>query len=122
MTRINELLRREIAEGLYKIVNDKGFDFAAVTVTHVVTSPDLRHARILVSIREHEDDRQHILNQLSRHRKDLQQAIRKHLHIKYTPRLSFEIDESIAEGDRVLDLISQIEHEEETDDDGAESE
>ena len=53
LVRVNELIKREVATALYRVMNEKGFDLSAVSVTHVITSSDLRTARVLVSIRDH---------------------------------------------------------------------
>jgi len=57
LTRVNELLRREIGVVLYRLLDRSQFDLAALTVTHVITSSDLRSARVLISIRGHEHER-----------------------------------------------------------------
>jgi ribosome-binding factor A len=109
--RINEMIRQEVAASLFRIVNEEGFDHSAVTVTHVITSPDLRHARVFVSVRGDESKKQDILRKLARHRKDFQSSVARNVVMKYTPHLAFELDESIARGDHVLDLISKMERE-----------
>ena len=111
LTRVNELLKREIAESLYRIVNEGSVDLSVVTVTHVVTSPDLRHARVLISIRTPDKERSHILSQIKSHRKAIQHLINKHTSLKYTPHLQFELDGSIEEGNKVLDILSHLEKE-----------
>ena len=51
ITRVNELLKREISSAFYKILApEERVDMAALTVTHVTTSRNLRHARVLISI------------------------------------------------------------------------
>jgi ribosome-binding factor A len=105
---VNELMRREIGQALFRMVTESGFDMAAVTVSHVVTSPDLRQARVLISIRDHAADRQVMLKMIRSHRKEIQAHINQCLQIKYTPRLSFSLDESIEKGDRVLDILSHM--------------
>ncbi len=109
LTRVNELLKREIASALYRVMNDGGFDFSAVTVTRVLTSSNLRTARVMVSIRDHQDERARMIHQLEHHRKAIQDMINRDLTLKYTPHLVFELDESIEEGDRVLRLILDME-------------
>lgn len=111
LTRVNELLRREIAAELFRVMNEGGFDMAAVTVTHVITSPNLRHARVLVSVRDHKDDRDEMLNLVKQHRKTIQQHLNKNTMLKYTPQLFFELDESIEKGDHVLSILSELESE-----------
>lgn len=107
--RVNELLRREIAAYLYRLINEGGFDMSAVTITHVVTAPNLRHARVFVSIRDHEFERKDMLDTITSHRLAIQKHINQTLHIKYTPHLEFELDKSLEKGDRVLNLISELE-------------
>jgi ribosome-binding factor A len=111
ITRINTLIQHEVAQQLYRVVNDPGYDPAAVTVTHVFTSSDLRHSRILVSIRGDEPRQRQLLNIIQRHRGELRSLLGKHVILKYTPQISFELDPSIAQGDHVLDIIRKIEDE-----------
>jgi len=108
LTRVNALLKREIAESLYRVFAGLDFDFAAVSVTHVFISSDLHTARVLVSIRGHEKDRRGILRQLQQHHGAIQKLLSKHVVLKYTPQLHFELDTSLEEGDHVLRLLEQM--------------
>lgn len=108
LTRVNELLRREIGSILYRLLDRSQFDLAALTVTHVITSSDLRSARVLVSIRGHERDRQAMLSRVQHLHGDIQQEIAKVVVLKYTPKLSFSLDTSIEVGDRVLDILAKL--------------
>ena len=120
LTRVNQLLKQEIAESLFRVVNDPGADIGAVTVTRVVTSSNLRQARVFLSIRGDEARQHHLLRKVMSHRRDIQESIARHVVLKYTPHVSFELDHSIEEGDHVLDLIQKIEveHPELLEDDG----
>ena len=109
LTRLNALLKREIAESLFHVMNAEPFDLAAVTITHVITNRDLRSARVLVSIRDHTQDRRQMLDALRRHRGEIQDLINRDLVLKYTPRLTFELDLSIERGDRILGLLAHME-------------
>ena len=106
--RLNELLRREISEALFRLINDRNFDLAAVTVTQVEISRDLRDATVRISIRDHEDDRERMLALIRGHRADIQAQVARDLTLKYTPRLVFRIDPSIERGDRILSLLSEL--------------
>lgn len=108
LTRVNELIRREIAEALFRLMTENRFDLSAVTVTHVLTSANLRQARVLVSIRDHKDERGTMLSMLRQHRVELQELINRNLGLKYTPRLSFELDTSLERGDQVLNLLNAM--------------
>lgn len=108
LVRVNELLRQEIATALYRVMNEEGFDLSAVTVTHVVTSSDLRTARVLVSIRDHRQERETMLKRLGRHAPRIQALIHQNVALKYTPKLTFALDESIEQGDRILQILSEM--------------
>ncbi len=109
LTRVNELLRREIGSILYRVMDRSVVDVAAVTVTHVVTSSDLRTARVLVSVRGDEALHHRALRHLQSLHGDIQAEVAKAVILKYTPRLNFELDRSLENGDRVLSLLSSIE-------------
>lgn len=109
LTRINELLKREIAETLYRELSDVEVDFANVTITRAIISADLRQAHIGVSVRGDEAEWRRTLRALHRHRPAIQAAVHRHMTLKYTPVLIFERDETIAAGDRVLQIIAELE-------------
>lgn len=106
--RLNALLRREIGEALFRLINDRDFDVSAVTVTQVEVSRDLRDATVRISIRDHEDERDRMLGVIRRHRNEIQKQVARNLTLKYTPRLVFRIDSSIEHGDRILTLLSRL--------------
>jgi ribosome-binding factor A len=83
-------------------------DAPAITVTHVLTSSNLRSARVLVSILGHEEDRAKLLQELEAHRIEIQNHIIRTVRLKYTPKLTFKLDTSLEEGDRVLELLQQL--------------
>jgi ribosome-binding factor A len=109
LTRVNELLKREIAAMLFRVVGEEGFDVSAVTVTHVEVSSNLRHARVYISIRDHEEDRGTMMRILRSKARGLQQHLRKTITLKYIPGLSFHTDDSIRSGARVLELLDKME-------------
>lgn len=108
LIRVNALLKREIGSFLFRIMHESRFDLSAVTITRVATSKDLREARVFVSIREHHADRERMLARLRHHRAEIQEHINATLVLKYTPRLTFELDTSVEEGDHVLNLLAQL--------------
>ncbi len=117
--RVNELLRREIAEALFHVLNEANLDLSAITITRVIASRNLRHARVLVSIRDNENRRAGILGVMAKHRVEIQTLINKDLSLKFTPRLIFELDPSLEKGDRVLSLLSKLEIEQEVRDEAS---
>lgn len=109
LTRVNELLKREIAEALYRHITQDGFDMSAVMITRVIVSSNLRSARVHVSIRDHRKDRGSMMSVLHKNAQSIQQHLRKNIVLKYIPRLHFEYDDSIESGDRVLHILDELE-------------
>ena len=108
LERVNALLRREVAEALFKVMASERVDMAAITVTRVETARNLRHAKVYVSIFGHEHERGTIMSRLTRKHGELQRLINRDLTLKYTPRLEFRFDDSIAKGDHILDVLSHL--------------
>lgn len=109
MKRVNVLLQREIAAGMYRVLRPGEVDLASITITEVSASRDLRQAKVMVSVRGHQSKRKRVLTLLRSHRKDFQDYVSQSVVLKYTPRLFFSLDSSIAKGNDVLDTISHIE-------------
>lgn len=109
--RVNVLIHHELAGLILRSVNEPDFNAAAVTITHVVTSPDLRHTRVLVSINAPPEKQRRMLGILKANRIALQHEMSRKVILKYTPQILFSLDESLAQGDHVLGLISKLEAE-----------
>lgn len=107
LTRVNELLKREIAGALYRVLNED-VDVGRITVTHVETAANLRRARVLVSVRGSETEEAACFGLLRRHRKDIQEIVSRNVVLKYTPQLMFVADNSMREGDRVLAMLDDL--------------
>ena len=111
MVRVNELLKREIAEDLHRNFSGTDFDAAALTVTRVECAPDLRDANVYVSIFGHQYDRHEMIHTLNRRRQEIIRMMIKRVKLKYTPRLQFHLDESLEEGDNILTILNELERE-----------
>ena len=111
LVRVNELLKREIAEDIHRNFSLSDFDTAAVTVTRVECAPDLRDANVFISIFGHEDERDRMISYLNRHRQEVIRLMIKRVKLKYTPRLHFILEESIEGGDRILSMLAEMERE-----------
>ena len=114
LTRVNELLKREIGTALFHIFADDEADLSTITITAVSASQNLRNAKVKVSIRDTDEKRAAVLAALQRHRPELQQLINKNLNLKYTPRLTFALDLSLEKGDHILQVLHELEGEEKT--------
>jgi ribosome-binding factor A len=103
MRRVNEALREVLSARIAEGLNDPRIGF--VTLTSVETSPDLRHARVYVSVLGDDTARTDTLAGLASAHGLLQQAIARELRMKRTPTLQFVFDESIDRGMRISELL-----------------
>lgn len=117
MRRVNEALREVLSARIAAGLKDPRIGF--VTVTAVETSPDLRHARVFVSVLGDELERSDTLYGLESSRGLLQSAIAAELRLKHTPTLQFAHDDALERGLRIRELLEQVDAEAgEPDDDG----
>ena len=105
MRRVNEAVREVLSARLAEGLKDPRIGF--VTVTAVETSPDLRHARVFVSVLGDADDRDRTLAGLASSHGLLQAEIARELRMKRTPTLDFVYDESIDRGMRITELLDE---------------
>ena len=103
MRRVNEAVREVVSARIAEGLRDPRIGF--VTVTGVETSPDLRHARVYVSVLGSEEERAATLEGLESAHGVLQQAVAGELRMKRTPTLQFVFDESIDRGMRITELL-----------------
>jgi ribosome-binding factor A len=103
MRRIDEVMRELIGSAIATELEDPRIGF--VTVTSVKTSPDLRSARVYVSVLGDEREREATLAGLRSSHGILQAAIARGARIKYTPRLSFHYDDGPERGVRLGRLL-----------------
>ena len=105
MRRVNESIKEILGDAIAAELKDPRIGF--VTVTGVDTSPDLRSARVYVSVLGDEDDRQRSLTGLRSSHGVLQRKIADAMRLKRTPTLTFEYDESVERGDRITRLLDE---------------
>ncbi|TVP78282.1 MAG: 30S ribosome-binding factor RbfA [Puniceicoccaceae bacterium] len=108
ITRVNELLRREVSEQMRRYYRA---DTAAITISEVSCSVDLRNARIYYSVLG-DDAAIAESHQLFRKiGKDLRQRVSKQVTLKYFPRFDYIYDPSLERGAGILDILDQLEQE-----------
>jgi ribosome-binding factor A len=105
MRRVDEAVRAVLSDAIAKDLQDPRVGF--VTVTGVKTSPDLRHARVYVSVLGDERARADSLAGLKSAHGFLQGRVAAELSLKHTPMLVFEYDESVDRGMRISRLLDQ---------------
>ncbi len=103
LLRVNEVLKRELSA---TIARDITFEKGLVTVNQVDVTPDLKNAHVFVSVLGANGTS--VIERLEAHRVALQSDLAKHVVLKYTPHLIFHLDDSIARGTRVIEILQEI--------------
>jgi ribosome-binding factor A len=107
MRRINEVLREVVGAAISGDLSDPRIGF--VTVTSVETSPDLRTAKVFVSVLGDEEEREATLAALRSSHGVIQSRIAAETRMKRTPTLTFRYDETIEQGVRISHLLEEDE-------------
>jgi ribosome-binding factor A len=105
MRRINGMLREVVGAAISTDLNDPRIGF--VTVTSVEATPDLRAARVYVSVLGSADERQATLAGLRSSHGVIQARIARETRMKRTPTLTFHYDETIERGVRISKLLDE---------------
>lgn len=107
LLRVRELLKREIGEAIRRElpVDQAGL----VTVNDVDVSGDLKNAKVYLGLLGNAEQKKTALDLLNKQRARIQALVAKSVVLKYTPRLKFLVDESVDRGNRVLQIIEELE-------------
>lgn len=103
--RVNALLRQELQQIIQREMTDPRVGFA--TVTAVETSPDLRHARVFVSVMGTDEEAEASLKALEDARPFLRHELAARTDLRFVPDLSFKRDTSIAQATRIGELLRE---------------
>ena len=104
--RVASLLKKEISTFLSREYRDPAYAF--ITVTNVHVSPDLRIAKIYVSIMGSPEKKDATLHMLENNKGEIRSFIGNQVRLKFTPSIHFFIDETMDRVERINQLIKQI--------------
>ncbi|MGO9614752.1 MAG: 30S ribosome-binding factor RbfA [Dissulfurispiraceae bacterium] len=110
-TRLSILLREEIADIVMRKVKDPRLGF--ITVTDVALSEDLKVAKVFISVMG-EGDKEITLKILNSARGLIRNEVSKRVRIKFIPSIEFRIDRSVERGNRIDQLLKELEEHHET--------
>ena len=107
LLRVRELLKREIGEAIRRElpVQQAGL----VTVNDVEVTGDLKNAKVYLGMLGNAEQKKTAFDLLHRNRTRIQSLVAKTVVLKYTPRLKFVMDASVDRGNRVLQIIEELE-------------
>ncbi len=103
--RVNELIQREISAILRQHHQSES---VAITVTEVRVAPDLRDARVFVTILGDADTVEKKLRWLRARSREIRQEMGKRIVLKYMPRFTYVLDDSAIRGSRILLLLDEV--------------
>jgi ribosome-binding factor A len=105
--RVRELLKREIGETIRREFNVA--DVGLISVNDVDLAGDLKSAVVYISILGNADQQKRGFLQLTEHRIRIQGLVGRAVILRYTPTLRFMLDDSVVRGNRVLQIIEELE-------------
>ncbi len=105
--RVNEQLREEISTLLTRQIKDPRLS-GLISITRVVTSGDLRSARVFISVMGGPETKKAALDGIQSAASFLRRELRDRINMRHTPFLTYELDESMEEADQVLRQLDQI--------------
>ena len=108
-SRVGDQIQAELASLLTREVHDPGIGF--LTITQVKLSPDLQQARVYYTSIGDSKARRESARALDRATPFLRRQIGQRLRLKRVPELSFFYDESIEQGDRVEQILQELQME-----------
>ena len=105
--RVRELLKRAIAEILRREINSE--ECGLMSINEVGVGNDLKSAIVFVGIVGSDAQRKRGAAKLKKERGHFQNLLAREVVLRYTPKLKFRIDDSIEQGNRVLQIIEELE-------------
>lgn len=107
LQRVRELLKREIGEAIRREFHVS--ECGLISVNDVDVAGDLKSATVFISILGNPEQQKRGFQMLNEHRVRLQGLMGRAVVLKYTPKLKFAFDDSIGRGNRVLQIMEELE-------------
>ena len=110
MEKVQKLARQVLGEAIHDL-KDPRIGFATVTAVRI--TPDLRHARVLVSVLGDEDQQAETMKGLASAKSHLRGELGRQVRMKYLPELTFELDHQTEQAEHLEEIFRKIHEEEE---------
>lgn len=108
VSRVAELIKREVSQMLIHDIKDDRVGSGMVSVTDVVVSGDLQHAKIFVSVYGSEEAKSETMAGLKSATGYVRSELGQRVRLRRTPEVIFQEDPSIERGTKVLSLLNQL--------------
>ncbi|SFA73466.1 MULTISPECIES: 30S ribosome-binding factor RbfA [unclassified Bacillus (in: firmicutes)] len=109
-TRVGEQMKKELGDIIGRKIKDPRIGF--VTVTDVQVTGDLQQATVYISVLGGEEQRENTLKGLAKAKGFIRSEIGQRIRLRKTPEIIFEFDESFEYGNRINNLLHQLQKEE----------
>ena len=109
--RVNELLRQEISQLLSRQVKDPRLT-GVISITQVRTTHDLRSALVSLSVMGDAAAKRDALEGIQSAATFIRKELKDRVALRYVPFLSFEVDNSLEEADKLLQIMNQLRNDE----------
>ncbi|OON91502.1 MAG: ribosome-binding factor A [Candidatus Epulonipiscium fishelsonii] len=107
MIRINEEIRKELADLIREEIKDPRVNDAMVSITTVETTNDLKHAKVFISVLQ-DDKKDDALEGLQASSKFIRKEIARRINLRNTPEFTFKLDTSIEYGMKMSKVIEEV--------------
>lgn len=104
--RVAEEIKKEVTQMLSKEIKDPRVGF--VTVTDVEVTPDIRYAKVFISILGDDETKAQSLQALEKAKGFVRCELGKRIRLRYTPEVCFKFDPSIEYGSRIMKLLCDV--------------
>jgi ribosome-binding factor A len=104
--RLGDLILEEVSDLMAREIKDPRIGF--ITFTRVDMSDDLRYAKVYVSVIGSPPEKERTLQGLSSATGYIRRHLGKALHLRYTPEITFLLDESLERGAKIAQLLRQL--------------
>jgi len=104
--RVASLIKEEVGMLLAREYRDPAYGFITVTEVHV--TPDLRIAKIYVSIMGSDGIREATMKMLEQRKSEVRAFVGSHVRLKFTPTVQFYLDETLDRVEKINRLIREI--------------
>ncbi len=104
--RINEEIQRELSD-LLRELKDPRLHKTLLSITRVETTPDLRYAKVYVSLLDKTFTKETLAG-LKSSSGYMRRELGRALQLRYTPELQWQADDSITHGAHILDILSKL--------------
>lgn len=113
MDKVNSEMQKTLSTIINSEIRNPVLDDLVITVTEVQTAPDFSSAKVFVSTLKSQVESSQLIKELEEASGFIKKRINEELNLKRIPALKFIYDDSMEQGDRIMQLLESIKNKEE---------